>query len=132
MSNRTLTAYCVRYAVMVISRNAKVHSHGSVAPICVVCVCIAVGAAFGIGLLLEIQFSVMIFGVAFLLLGIGVDDTFVIHAAFEHPDVRYPEFVDMRMTISSFVSSFHVRSSLEWTHELECSTRWRMLVQLSL
>lgn len=77
-----------RYATGVLSRNSSVHTNGSLALISVFAVCIAILATFGLGLWFGITFSSLIITLAFLLLGLGTDDTYVLVAAFQHPDVR--------------------------------------------
>lgn len=63
------------------------HSHGSLAWVSFVAVLIAILAAYGLGLWFRIPFSSVIFTLSFLLLGIGMDDTFVIVAAFQDEEV---------------------------------------------
>eukprot|EP00035_Acanthoeca_spectabilis_P015158 m.299671 g.299671 ORF g.299671 m.299671 type:complete len:908 (-) comp16299_c0_seq2:26-2749(-) len=81
----------VMYATAVLSRNSSVHSHGTLALVSFFAVCIAILASFGLGLWFQIPFSSMIFTLAFLLLGLGTDDTFVLVAAFQHKDVLHLE-----------------------------------------
>lgn len=64
------------------------HSHGSLALVSFFSVVVAILATFGLGLWFGITFSRLILTLAFLLLGLGTDDTFVLVAAFQHPDVR--------------------------------------------
>mmetsp|Transcript_115102 Transcript_115102/g.161775 ORF Transcript_115102/g.161775 Transcript_115102/m.161775 type:complete len:942 (-) Transcript_115102:122-2947(-) len=75
------------YATVVLSRNSKVHSHGSLAWASFAASGVAIGASFGAGMWMGITFANIILTLAFLLIGIGTDDTFVIVSAFQHPDV---------------------------------------------
>lgn len=77
----------VIYSTVVLSRNSKVHTHGSLALASFASCGIATIAAFGAGMWLGATFANIIFTLAFLLIGLGTDDTFVLVAAFQHPDV---------------------------------------------
>lgn len=78
----------VSYATYILSRNSNVHSHGTLALISFASSGIATAACFGLGIYFGLEFSTIIQTLAFLLLGLGMDDTFVLVAAFQHPDVR--------------------------------------------
>jgi predicted RND superfamily exporter protein len=70
-----------------LSRNSAVHSHGTLALVSFLAVCTSILATFGLGLWFRIPFSSIVLTLAFLLLGLGTDDTFVLVAAFQNPDV---------------------------------------------
>eukprot|EP00041_Stephanoeca_diplocostata_P003869 m.38783 g.38783 ORF g.38783 m.38783 type:complete len:449 (-) comp14673_c0_seq2:775-2121(-) len=66
------------YATFVLSRNSSVHSHGSLALVSFISSGTATAACFGLGIYLGLEFSTIIETLAFLLLGLGMDDTFVL------------------------------------------------------
>lgn len=72
------------YATIVLSRRSpfSVHTHGSLALISFSLGGLATLASFGLGLWFGLEFSTVVAILAFLLLGLSVDDTFVIHAAY--------------------------------------------------
>eukprot|EP00040_Diaphanoeca_grandis_P034207 m.211036 g.211036 ORF g.211036 m.211036 type:complete len:948 (-) comp33100_c0_seq1:123-2966(-) len=77
----------VVYAMVVLSTNNGVHSHGSLSVISFLCCGISIGTTYGLGCWMQIQYSLVIQVTAFLLVGLGMDDTFVLVAAFNEPDV---------------------------------------------
>eukprot|EP00040_Diaphanoeca_grandis_P015472 m.78993 g.78993 ORF g.78993 m.78993 type:complete len:911 (-) comp25169_c0_seq1:353-3085(-) len=77
----------VVYATVVLSSNNPVHSHGSLAGMSFLCSGITIGATYGLGCWIGIQYSLVVQVTAFLLVGLGMDDTFVLVAAFNEPDV---------------------------------------------
>lgn len=85
------------YATYALSRNSNVHSHGSLALVSFVSSGTATAACFGLGIYLGLEFSTIIETLAFLLLGLGMDDTFVLVTAFQHPDV-----VDLDIKVRDF------------------------------
>lgn len=91
----------VLYATFVLSRNSTVHSYGSLALVSFFSSGLATAACFGLGIYLGLEFSNVIQTLAFLLLGLGMDDTFVLMGAFDHPDVRK---LDGKVRLSSCVS----------------------------
>lgn len=78
------------YATVVLTRRDPfyIHSHSSLAVISFVIALLAITATFGTGILLGCVYSTVVTVLAFLLLGLAMDDTFVIHAAYMAPDVQ--------------------------------------------
>lgn len=78
------------YAIVVLTRRDPfyIHSHSSLAVVSFVIALLAITATFGTGILLGCVYSTVVAVLAFLLLGLGMDDTFVIHAAYMDPDVQ--------------------------------------------
>eukprot|EP00051_Salpingoeca_urceolata_P035122 m.28290 g.28290 ORF g.28290 m.28290 type:complete len:877 (+) comp8799_c0_seq1:695-3325(+) len=98
------------YAYFVLSRSSKVHSHGSLALLSVLCVGLSIVASFGLLSLLGVQFSLAVQTLAFLLLGLGVDDTFVLMSTFQRDSWETPTKVRISRALAIGGSSILVTS----------------------
>lgn len=76
------------YAILVLSRGNSVHTHGTLALASFTAVLLAIVGCFALGSAFGIPFSGVTQTLSFLLLGLGMDDAFVLVAAFQQPDVR--------------------------------------------
>jgi len=80
-----IVVFC--YAAVVLTTNNSVHSHGSLAALSFMCSGITIITTWGLGCWLGIQFSLVVRVTAFLIVGLGFDDSFVLVAAFQDPKI---------------------------------------------
>jgi predicted RND superfamily exporter protein len=78
----------VTYAIAVLSRQSSVHSYGSLVVCSFVCIGTALITTYGFGLLFQLKFSLVVQTLAFLLVGLGIDDTFVLVHAWNQASIR--------------------------------------------
>lgn len=76
----------ISFASWVLARNSPVISQGTLAVGAVFCVILAMGASFGLGSAFGLEYSNTVQLLAFLLLGLGIDDAFVIAQNFRQVD----------------------------------------------
>jgi len=75
------------YAIVVLTTNNPVHTHGSLAAFSFMLSGISIITTWGFGCWLGIEFSLTIQVTAFLIVGLGFDDSFVLAAAFQDPKI---------------------------------------------
>jgi len=101
------------YASYVLWKNNNVLSEASLGPLCVLCVGLAVVAGFGLVMLFR-PFSLVVNSVVFVMLGIGVDDAFVILASIERVEKEGIEFDSVSTAVEAFgPNSNHPAAKLE-------------------
>jgi predicted RND superfamily exporter protein len=105
--SKVFAAYLIvlAYAAYVLSQNNCVGSHANLALFCVGCVLLAVWCGFGIVIWCGVPYTFVVNSAIFLLLGLGVDDAFVIMAAVnrgmrETPDLEVPELMGRALAVA--------------------------------
>lgn len=93
------------YAAFVLSSNSKVESHSNLALFCVGCVLLSVWCGFGIVIWCGVPYTFVVNSAIFLLLGLGVDDAFVIMAAVnrgqrKNPTQDVPELMGRALAVA--------------------------------
>ncbi|GMH37982.1 hypothetical protein BSKO_05866 [Bryopsis sp. KO-2023] len=73
-------------------------------------IAMAVAASFGLALILGVTFNLVVTTVPFLLIGLGVDDTFIILGQFKRTDKRLPPEERISIAMSKAGSSIFVTS----------------------
>eukprot|EP00049_Salpingoeca_infusionum_P009689 m.164687 g.164687 ORF g.164687 m.164687 type:complete len:937 (+) comp14407_c0_seq2:573-3383(+) len=107
--------FLVVYAVWALSTRNYVYSYGSMAALSVVAIGFAIVGMLGLGQIFGIEYSFVVQAAFFLLMGLGVDDTFVILGSHSH--LSHIKDVEERMgqtlassgvsiTITSITSTF--------------------------
>lgn len=104
-------AFLLAYTYVVLSRRSWVHTHGALTFAAVASIGLAAVAAFGLVMAIGVKFNLVVSTLAFLLLALGVDDAYVIMAAYEHEEVRQlPQRERISQALKSAAASISVTS----------------------
>lgn len=98
------------YGAIVLARRHPVKSRATLAIASVASIALAIGATFGLCLLIGLKFNLVVQSVFFLMLGLGFDDTFVIMGCHLQTDPNLPIQERIARTIASAGVSITVTS----------------------
>lgn len=98
------------FSHFVLFRNSWVFCKVHIVPLCFLSIGMAIAAAFGLALTLGVPFNVIITTVPFLMIGLGVDDTFIIMGQFRRTDRNLPPEERIAIAMSHAGASIFVTS----------------------
>lgn len=93
------------FAVCVLYKNSPVVCKAHLAPISILSIVMAVLTAFGIAVAAGVKLNFLVRGLPFILLGLGIDDTFVIMGAYHSTSMDRPVEDRIAETMARAVST---------------------------
>jgi predicted RND superfamily exporter protein len=102
--------FLIIYGSLALARRNPVKSRGALAVCSVLAAALALGASLGIGLTIGIEFSLVVQSLALLVLGIAVDDTFVIVDALRQTSPKLDDEERIAIALGRAGSSITVTS----------------------
>ncbi|GMH38211.1 hypothetical protein BSKO_06095 [Bryopsis sp. KO-2023] len=100
----------VIYSHVVLFRNSPIYCKSQLALVSVISVLMSITTAFGLALFLRVAMNSVVKSLIFLLLGLGMDDTFVIMGSYFSTDENLPVEERMGLTMMNAGSSILVTS----------------------
>eukprot|EP00056_Hartaetosiga_gracilis_P009797 m.141387 g.141387 ORF g.141387 m.141387 type:complete len:719 (-) comp13195_c0_seq2:295-2451(-) len=90
----------IAYATVVMTRRSGVHSNGTMATVSFIAVGMSIVCMWSLGLIFGLDFSLVVQASFFLLAGLGIDDTFVIMAAYRESNFKLRPKIRIQRALS--------------------------------